>query len=73
MKGAVFNLSNLERKTIMESYESIAPKPMTSQFENRTTKEEAAEKCKRQKMMQIPLYPAGKNFVLLNASFFPKH
>lgn len=46
----------------MEKYESKAQKPLTSQFENRATREEAIEKFKRQNIMQTPLYPTGEYF-----------
>ena len=53
----------------MESYESMAPKPLTSQYENKATREEAVEKIKRQKVMQRALYPSGKNFCFVDCKF----
>lgn len=67
IKDTLFSLTRNEMKDILTNILAKQPKPLTSQFEERISKEEAIEKHQRRNEIQTFLHPPGEKINIQSA------
>ena len=60
IKNTLFSLTRSEMKEVLRNVLAKQPKPLTSQFEGRISKEEAIEKRQTRHLMKTVLHPPGE-------------
>ena len=60
IKDTLFNLTRTEMKEILTNVLAKQPKPLTSQFEERISKQEAIEKHQARNSIETILHPPGE-------------